>query len=219
MSHEFWAERWGNRQIGFHLPVVNRHLLARAGLLPPAPARVLVPLCGKSQDLVWLRDRGYQVVGVEFVEAAAREFFAEQRLEPAVTRQGRHLALSAGAITILVDDFLALDPGAVGTFAAAWDRAALVAMPAEQRAAYLVQLRRLVASDGRVLLVSFDHDLPGGPPFSVPEDEIDRLCGGLFSPERIDVQDVLSEEPRFRERGATRMSETVFLLRSLSSQF
>ncbi|MPC79199.1 Thiopurine S-methyltransferase [Portunus trituberculatus] len=44
-------------------------------LLPSEPARVLVPLCGKSPDMRWLYDRGNTVVGVEGAEKPVKEFF------------------------------------------------------------------------------------------------------------------------------------------------
>ncbi|KAG0709121.1 Thiopurine S-methyltransferase [Chionoecetes opilio] len=44
-------------------------------LLPSEPARVFVPLCGKSPDMRWLYERGNTVVGVEGVEMPVKEFF------------------------------------------------------------------------------------------------------------------------------------------------
>ncbi len=42
-----------------------------------AGSRVLVPLCGKSVDLLWLVGQGCDVTGVELSEIAVRAFFAE----------------------------------------------------------------------------------------------------------------------------------------------
>jgi thiopurine S-methyltransferase len=215
MEHDFWAERWRRGQLGFHLDEVNRHLVAHVAELLPGgnPTRVLVPLCGKSRDLAWLRGRGHDVVGVEFVEEAALAFFDESGLEPAASRMGVHPILKAEGITIVLDDFLALDVNAVGRFAAIYDRAALVALEEQALPAYLQKLRALCTDDARVLLVSFDHDLGTGPPFSVPEAQLRALGAGLFTFEHIDELDILPSEPRFRERGAKRVREQVFLAR------
>jgi thiopurine S-methyltransferase len=215
MQQQFWADRWRDGQIGFHLPQVNRRLIAHAHLLPPPPARVLVPLCGKSQDLGWLADRGHPVIGVEFVEQAARAFFEERGIQPQVGQLGAHRTLASGAITLLVGDFFAVDPDVVGRFPAAWDRAALIAVPPEQQRPYLTRLRSLVADDGQVLLVSFDHDLPSGPPFPLSGAALASLCEGLFAPQLVEDEDIFDQEPRFRERGATRIRELVFLLRPI----
>jgi thiopurine S-methyltransferase len=215
MQQGFWADRWRSGQIGFHLSAVNRHLQAHAGQLPAPPVPVLVPLCGKSHDLAWLADRGHTVVGVEFVEQAARAFFEERNLQPEEGRLGPHLSLASGRITLVVADFFALEANVVGRFTGIWDRAALIAMPPDQQRPYLKQLRALTMDDGHVLMVTFDHDIGTGPPFSISDKTLQPLSDGLFRCDLIADQDILSEEPRFRERGATRVHEQVFVLRPI----
>ena len=79
MDYEDWDERWREGRIPFHQHDVT-DLLARHGQrvwgVEPL-GRVLVPLCGKSLDMVHLADRAASVVGVEYVEQAVQEFFAE----------------------------------------------------------------------------------------------------------------------------------------------
>ena len=62
MDANFWEKRWETGQIGFHLAEVNPLLVRHHHVLPPR-ARVFVPLCGKSLDLVWLAKEGHAVVG------------------------------------------------------------------------------------------------------------------------------------------------------------
>lgn len=216
MEHDFWTERWRNRQLGFHLSEVNPHLVAHApALAPGGPTRVLVPLCGKSIDLRWLRAQGHEVVGVEFVEEAALAFFAENELEPAASRLGPHPTLRAEGITIVLDDFRALDPTVLGRFPAIYDRAALVALAPDVRPAYVAKLRALASDDARLLLIGFDHDIGSGPPFSIPAPELVRLMAGQFACELLQELDLLPTEPRFRERGAKRVREQVWLGRPI----
>jgi thiopurine S-methyltransferase len=213
VQRSFWNDRWQAGQIGFHLPQVNPRLIGHAGHLP-APGRVLVPLCGKTHDLAWLAARGHEVWGVEFVEQAARAFFEERGLTPAPVLAGAMPALRHGAITIVVGDLFDLDVAAVGPFPAIYDRAALVAIePARQRE-YLLALRRLATDQAHLLLIAFDHDMQSGPPFSVPAAELLALAQDLFTLGAVEVVDVLEAEPRFRQRGATRMNETVWLGRA-----
>ncbi len=50
-------------------------------------------MCGKAGDLLWLtKTKGHTVVGVEFVEATAREFFEENKIEFEKTEIGGGVA-------------------------------------------------------------------------------------------------------------------------------
>ena len=42
---------------------------------------VLVPLCGKTRDLLWLADQGCNVIGVEFCTKACTDFFVENKID------------------------------------------------------------------------------------------------------------------------------------------
>ena len=83
MEPSFWHERWNDNRIGFHLDAPNPLLLHHwPALQVPQGASVLVPLCGKTQDLHFLHEKGHQCSGVEMVESAVRDFFAEWGHEP-----------------------------------------------------------------------------------------------------------------------------------------
>ena len=81
MKAEFWLQRWQNSEIGFHRDEVNPNLLEYIDALGLKTGdSVLVPLCGKSKDMVWLAQRGVNVVGVELSEIAIAAFFEENQL-------------------------------------------------------------------------------------------------------------------------------------------
>lgn len=83
-----WEAEWNKGNTSFHLPEVNPKLLDNLDiLLDPEPAasesgrkNVLVPLCGKTKDLVHLHSLGHNVIGVEWVEMAADQFFSENNI-------------------------------------------------------------------------------------------------------------------------------------------
>jgi thiopurine S-methyltransferase len=56
------AEPLVKNDIGFHKDEPH-HYLQRfyASLQSPEGAQLFVPLCGKSKDLIWLRERGHDV--------------------------------------------------------------------------------------------------------------------------------------------------------------
>ena len=215
MEPKFWQERWARNQIGFHLPEVNPYLLRYWPVLGLAKgAKVLVPLCGKSLDLMWLASNGYHVFGVELSEQAVEAFFSEQNLTPRITRHGVFKVYQADLIEIWCGDFFALDAGALADCTALYDRAALIALPPLMRAQYAEQLNSLLRPGCQGLLITLDYDQTqkAGPPFAVPDDEVKVLLGFQWNLEVLDTRDILGESWKFVQDGVTRLEECVYRL-------
>jgi len=177
----FWQERWRTGQIGFHRDVPHPDLVRwEREFLGDGPKRVLVPLCGKSVDLAWLRDRGHDVTGVEIVPEAIDQFCAEHRLSAERKPVPGGFEVRAERLALICADFFALDPARVGLFERIWDRAALIAVDPSTRSAFAAQERRLLASSGRLLLSGFEYEQSRmqGPPWSVTSAEVP----GLYAP-------------------------------------
>src|SRR3954470_12519270 len=150
-----WGARWSEGRIGFHQPHVTDLLVTHAEKVwgPEPIGRVLVPLCGKSMDMVFLADRAEAVAGAEYVEQAVKEFFADQGLTPQV-RAGSPAEYTADQYTLLVADFFAVTGEHVGVIDAVFDRAALVALDADTRMKYANHMRSLVSAGSKMLLVT-----------------------------------------------------------------
>lgn len=175
-----WAQRWTEGKIGFHEGKANELLATYASRLGEA-RRVLVPLCGKAEDMAFLAAMGHEIVGIEAVELAVQAFFREHGLEPAVERGARGLTFyRAPGITILSGDVFAATPDDVGAVNALYDRAAMVALPGDVRPRYVAHLRALLPAGSTGLLVTFDYDQSriDGPPFAVNDAEVRRLYAG-----------------------------------------
>lgn len=179
MEPDFWRARWGEGRIGFHEGAPNAHLRKHLDVLARA-RRVLVPLCGKAEDLAFLAAAGREVVGVELVEDAVRAFFAEHGLTPAITREGPLTRYAQGPLTLYAGDVFEATPGRVGTFDGWYDRAALIALPPPLRARYVPHLLGLLepGAAGLLVTVEYDQEKRAGPPFSVREDEVRGLLRG-----------------------------------------
>ena len=73
---EFWHNRWENQQTGWHRQVYNDLMVKHwPNINAPAGGSVLVPLCGKTLDMLWLAQQGHEVVGLEMVQQAVDAFF------------------------------------------------------------------------------------------------------------------------------------------------
>ncbi|MGB5261275.1 MAG: thiopurine S-methyltransferase [Gammaproteobacteria bacterium] len=214
MDPDFWHERWQANQIGFHQHETNEFLERYWHALGLGGGRILVPLCGKSLDMLWLQHQGHAVAGIEISPLAVEAFFRESGLHPVRTEGTGHSRWSADAIDVYCGDFFALNTDDIGAIDGFYDRAALVALPASQRTAYVEHLVKLLPLKTRGLLVTLDYHQPemDGPPFAVSPGEVDRLFAADFSVEPIHKANVLDANPAFRERGLGRLTEQVFKL-------
>lgn len=216
MEADFWHARWRENQIGFHEGTYNRYLVKHWDSLGiSAGGRVFVPLCGKSLDMIWLAERGHAVVGCELSEIAVESFFDEAGLTPTRAIDGPVERWRAGSIEILLGDFFKLDRDLIGAFDAVYDRASLVAFPGSMRPAYVQALARLMPPGAPMLLMTLEYpqEEMEGPPFSVPEAEVNDLFEGLVEVELLELAtDAFQDFPRFREVGLSRLVEKIYRL-------
>lgn len=215
MQPKFWQDRWASNQIGFHQHAVNPYLQRHWPTLGLAEgAKVLVPLCGKSLDLVWLESQGYHVMGVELSEQAVEAFFSEQELVPHVSHKGSFKVYQARQIELWCGDFFSLDAQALAGCSAIYDRAALIALPPLMRVQYTEHLNALLPSGCQGLLVTLDYDQAkkAGPPFAVTDEEVQLLLEPYWALERLEEQDILRESWKFVQDGVTRLEERVYRL-------
>ena len=215
MEPKFWQARWARNQIGFHLSEVNPYLLRHWPQLSLVDgAKVLVPLCGKSLDLMWLASHGFQVMGVELSEQAVEAFFSEQNLTPRISSQGAFKVYRADGIEIWCGDFFALDADALADCHAFYDRAALIALPPLMREQYAAHLHTLLRPGCQGLLITLDYDQTqkAGPPFAVTDDEVKGLFGSHWTLEALEEQDILGDSWKFVQDGVTRLVERAYRL-------
>lgn len=202
---ESWLERWREGRIGWHEAGGNASLKKH---WKAEGRRVLVPMCGKTVDMLWLEEQGNSVVGVELSDIAVRAFFEENGLQYTV-REGRLQAYTALGhdITIFCGDLFAFDE--LG-FTGWYDRGAFVATPSEQRPAYAEHINALLAPDADRLLITLEYDdsIATGPPFSISPGEIRRCWPDLKPVDRYD--DIDNGPPKFRDAGLQEMFETVW---------
>jgi thiopurine S-methyltransferase len=202
---EPWLERWQEGRIGWHEPTGNASLQKHWS---GSGKRVLVPLCGKTPDLLWLEEQGNEVVGVELSDLAARAFFDENDIE--FTTRDVGLMAYEGTdrrITIFCGDFF--DFANTG-FDACYDRGALIALPLDVRPAYARHLDTLLTADASRLLITLEYDdtIATGPPFSVSAEEVLGYWPGLEVIDRYD--DIDNGPPKFLKAGLTAMYESIW---------
>lgn len=209
MRINFWIKTWGKENIGFHQPEIHA-ALEKYWPIREAGTTVLVPLCGKSLDLLWLEELGLDVIGVEYVESAVLDFFRENNLTWRESVQYGHRCLQARErnIRIFVTDFIEFANDYNGQpMATLYDRAALVALPEDMRAPYVAACLKLLTSAFHGLLVTLEYAPKAmeGPPFSVTPGEVEHLWDGRTK--LVEQVDMLAEMPRAVASGVQKLDE------------
>ncbi|BBP44146.1 thiopurine S-methyltransferase [Thiosulfativibrio zosterae] len=208
MQADFWHAMWQSGQVGFHQPDINAFLKDYWPMLGlEGSEEVLVPLCGKTLDMLWLAQQGHDILGVELSQKALDEFLAENQLTAQPVAHHAFCGYELNKMTLLCGDFFDLSPEQCTHIAAVYDRAALVALPSKMRQRYAQHLINILPSHAQILLVNVEYgDDPNmGPPFCVPEAEVFELFGHAFKIE------VLAQS--LGQRKGMKALEKVFLLK------
>jgi thiopurine S-methyltransferase len=202
---EDWLDRWNSGRTGWHEATGNTGLKAHWPRLAPG-SRVLVPLCGKSPDILWLAEHGCRVTGVELSEIAVRAFFSENALQYKTEEHGKLKRFVAAElpVEIFCGDYFGLD---AEPFDALYDRGALVALSEEMRPKYVQHTQDLLKTSALKFVVTLEYDqsVVPGPPFSVSAGE---LAGYWQDLERVEAKDDIENcPPKFRAAGLREISE------------
>ena len=208
---EDWLGRWDQGRIGWHEPAGNEGLKS---FWPDIaiPGSVLVPLCGRTPDLMWLAQRGHAVVGVELSKIAIEGFFADHDLEFELDSAGPLSRYSAThhSLTLYCGDYFDFQSP---PFDALYDRGALVALGEDLRPRYVEHTRQLLKPGAMRLVITLEYDqrIVNGPPFSVSADELATYWDDLT---RVgEKNDIDNCPPKFRKAGLSDIEEVFWLSR------
>lgn len=171
MEKDFWSESWnqGGHKTSFHRPDVHPYILKYLSPDVLKNKRILVPLCGKSVDLMYFREYAAHVIGVEFVTEAVNQFFEEQHLP--YTKVGD--TYFAEKLTMINSDFFTVSVDDVGHIDFMYDRACLVALPPDMRMQYIQKVEELLPVGSQQFVNTLEyHPLKSEPPFSIHPEEV-----------------------------------------------
>ncbi len=192
MDADYWHKKWSQNDIGFHQDDFNALMVKHFGGLDLRDgAHVFVPLCGKTRDIAWLLQEGFRVTGAELSQTAVEDLFADLSLTPVVTQDGALLRFATPELVVFVGDIFDVTQHALGAVDAIYDRAALVALPADVRARYAKHL--IAVTEGAtqfVLTFTYDQTTMNGPPFSITADMIVDLYDQHYALKLVDERAV-----------------------------
>ncbi len=208
MDANFWLSRWAQDKTGFHAEQVHSDLLEfgkqwLSSASGGSKKDILVPLCGKTMDLVYLAKLGHRVVGVELSDKAAAAVFGRAKLPFTQSKQGPFQVFRAQDLDLEVRVGNFFELSAVPSFDAVWDRAAMVALDPDRRARYVKHLIQLVRPGGTMLvnIMDYPQEQMPGPPHAISFDDLGMAYRAHFKLELLKEQDQIDDSPKFRERG------------------
>jgi thiopurine S-methyltransferase len=213
MELSFWTSRWKKGKTGFHATEFNKQLV---DLWPTFPLKkgstVLVPLCGKSLDMIWLSQQGHKVIGIEISEIACRQLFEEHDINYHIRMKGGFTIYESESISLWQGDIFKMQASYLPKIHSVYDRAALVALPFQKRIAYINKILALLSSKTHIFLhsIEYDQDEMNGPPFSVKEDEIKTLFGEKYVIKCLEEKEILSQNNKFRRKGLSVLKEKIY---------
>lgn len=206
MDKNFWLQKWQDNEIRFHQSKYHPSLTKYA--VQFSSGTILVPLCGKSLDMLYLASRGQHVIGVELSPIACRDFFVENDLKFTEKNSTDFTLYESENITLWCGDFFKLPQNVWNQVLGIYDRAALVALPMDVRQKYASEIAKRCKTKVEILLISFEY--PEGsieaPPFSVPEEEIKDIY------QLFEMQKIHSE--KFDVRGTDVVEDVYWLSKS-----
>jgi thiopurine S-methyltransferase len=210
MDSKFWHQRWEKNEIAFHEGKANPLLIKHFNKLSLAKGRrIFVPLCGKTLDISWLLSNGCRVAGAELSQIAIEQLFMELGSQPDIATVGEVEQWSANNLDVFVGDIFAVSRKMLDPVDAIYDRAALVAFPAEMRDRYTAHLKE-ITGEASQLLICYDYDqrVMEGPPFSVSDDEVKRHYAATY-----DLALLASTDVAGGLKGKVAAKENVWLLK------
>ena len=214
MEFSFWKNVWSENQIGFHQSETNKNLKKYLPHLSNEKNNILVPLCGKSLDMLYLKQNKFSIDGVEIVESAIIEFFAENKIKPTVLDlQNGFKKFSSHHYNLYCGDFHQFHT-LNQKYDAIYDRASMIALPPQMRKAHAESLSELTLPNGKRLLITLEYDQKkvSGPPFSVIKDEVNTLFSENFKIEELSFESTNNIGPKFKNAGIKKVGQRVYLL-------
>jgi len=212
MQEKFWKQRWQQKKIGFHADKVNTHLkkyLNQTGNIENFTT--LLPLCGKTIDLLFLSKQCSNVIGVELISQAVTEFFQENNLD-AIQNKNYYEYKN---IKVFLEDYFKVTTEHIPNVDLIYDRAALVALPEDMRKNYAQHNLSLMKIGSKILLITLEYpqDEKSGPPFSVTTLEVQKLYAGQCSITLLESIDLKTKNDKMSDLSF--INEKVYLIEKI----
>jgi len=205
MELSFWKSKWNKGETGFHMQEVYLPLKQYISHFNLSDlSTICVPLCGKSLDVLWLSEQqNYQIIAAEISGIAVNQMMKTSPYSFNKLQKGPFTVYKHDRLQIWEGDFMKLHPKWIPEIDLIYDKAALIALPSYQRTDYVRQIKSLIKRKGQIFQQTFEYNQSemDGPPFSVPQKELQKLYGTAFDIELLYEKSANQLLQRFGKRG------------------
>ncbi|GFS12171.1 thiopurine S-methyltransferase [Elysia marginata] len=202
----YWNFRYDSGHTEWNLNHVHPVLERFFNKLNPdgKPKKVLVTMCGMSEDMNWLADKGMEVVGVEIALQALTKFVSQsgqdwtETAAPKLGPDAKMFTRKDGRIKLYWGDALKFSEDLEGKFDAIYDCDGLHVLDSSKTPEFAKMIKSVLNPGGIMLLEAIAYDkniledknfqppLPVPPPYSVAVEDVKRLFEPECSVEVID---------------------------------
>lgn len=215
-TNDMWLEAWQNNNIGFHQSAYQHFLKTHWDKIIQSKQgeSVFVPLCGKSLDMIFLaKEKGLNVVGVELSDKACELFFQENQLDHQRFEENNFLSFQHPQYTLYCGDLFDLTSNQLENVKYAYDRAALIALPPQIRSRYVAHILENSPSLKKYFLITLDYgNSKLGPPFSVSDEEVQKLFGNWGKIEIVASETTTNISKSLQEHGINKGKQTAWCI-------
>lgn len=215
MSKQLWKAKWKRNDIAFHQHAINpllQQYLPTLGL--SAGDSLLVPLCGKSVDMGWMKQNGFRVIGVEVSEIAIQACLDAMQIKPVCKQHGRFMRWTHENIELWCGDIFDLSLTDLSEVKALYDCASLTAFPAPVRIQYVHHFLQNLPQHSQILLIT--DETPDEQQFNsvkTIDSEVSALYATDYQIELLHGKNCIKTDPEHPELPAIPMQEKVYLIK------
>ncbi|MDX8406848.1 MAG: methyltransferase domain-containing protein [Mariprofundaceae bacterium] len=145
-----WEQRYQKGETGWDRGASSPAIEHWLSAVLQAPARILIPGCGRGHEVLALAAQGFDVTAIDIAPSA-------------VTHLKQQLAQAQLQAEVILGDLFNYAPET--PFDVVYEQTCLCAIRPEQRAAYEKQLYGWLKPGGRLLALFMQTGAEGGPPF------------------------------------------------------
>lgn len=217
MDPSFWNHLWQTNDIKFHKIATHPLLIKFSHKLKPG--RTIVPLCGKSLDMIHLWQEGHYIVGIEQNPIPCEAFFKENNIRFEKKVVGDFTIYSSHRLEIWCGDVFQTPPQVWKGMTGIYDRAGVVGFPVEMQKQYMKFLNDRMKENKKtfdamlLITVDFDDEKIEGPPFSISDKSVKKLFPKSVKIEKISSTLDPSISGRAPKFSSVHVQEKVFLIK------